>query len=101
MTRVPALTFEWDDAKARANVRKHGISFEEASTAFADASALLLDDDDHSEAEERFVLLGMSARARTLVVCHCVREEGAMIRIISARRANRSERGRYARGETP
>ena len=89
------LRFEWDPAKARANVRKHGVTFDEAETVFADDQAILLDDPDHSAAEERFALLGMSARLRLLVVVHAERAEGTVLRLISARRATRSERIQY------
>jgi hypothetical protein len=89
------LRFEWDDRKNAANRRKHGISFEEAETVFADERALLIDDPDHSEDEDRFILLGLSSALRTLVVCHCYRRRSEVIRIISARKANRSERTEY------
>ena len=88
--------FDWDAAKARENVRKHGISFEEAQTVFSDDQALLLDDPDHSADEERFVLLGLSAKLRVLVVVHALREQGEVIRLISARRATRTERAQYS-----
>ena len=87
------LRFEWDERKNTANQRKHGVSFEEAQTVFYDDRALLLEDPD--EAEDRFVLLGLSLALRTLVVCHCYREEDDVLRIISARKANRSERAQY------
>ena len=89
------LRFEWDDRKNTQNRRKHGVSFEEAQTVFFDEQALLIADPDHSEYEERFVLLGLSGSLRTLVVCHCYRREGDVIRLISARRANRQERELY------
>jgi uncharacterized DUF497 family protein len=90
------LRIEWDDAKARANLRKHGISFDEAETAFSDDYALILPDPDHSSMdEERLILLGMSAALRVLVVVHCERSGGDIIRLISARRATRSERAQY------
>jgi len=92
---VPELRIEWDQAKNRSNKRKHGVSFEEAETVFYDDSAILVEDDDPDEPEERFVLLGMSAGLRTLVVCHCYREDDHVIRIISARRADRQERRDY------
>lgn len=90
------LRCEWDARKSRANLRKHGVSFEEAETVFFDERALLLDDPDHSEDEDRFVLLGLSAALRTLVVCHCYRESEDIIRIISARRATKPERLQYS-----
>jgi uncharacterized protein len=89
---MPALRFEWDPAKATANLRKHGVSFQEAESAFSDENGLLLHDEDHSDADPRFVLLGLSAALRVLVVVHCYRAAGATIRIISATKA---ERGQY------
>lgn len=89
------LRFEWDDRKNAQNRRKHGISFEEAQTVFFDEQALLIADPDHSEHEERFILLGMSSALRTLVICHCYRREPDVIRLISARRADRQEREDY------
>jgi uncharacterized DUF497 family protein len=89
------LRFEWDPRKSAANKRKHGVSFEEARSVFADEHGLLIDDPDHSEDEDRFILLGISASARTLAVCHCYRRRGDVIRIISARRANAAERSDY------
>ena len=92
---MDSLRFEWDPGKAIANLRKHGISFEEAETAFLDDHALLLPDPDHSSDEERFVLLGLSSALRVLVVVHCYRERDASIRLISARKATRTERAQY------
>jgi uncharacterized DUF497 family protein len=89
------LSFEWDPRKNAANQRKHGISFEVATTVFADDQALLINDPEHSSDEERFILLGMSAALRALVVCHCYREGQDLIRIISARKATRKERSTY------
>jgi uncharacterized DUF497 family protein len=89
------LRFEWDPAKNRLNERKHKVSFEEASTAFLDEHGLLLDDPDHSEEEERFVLLGLSSSLRVLIVCHCYRAKGGVVRIISARKADRLESRDY------
>ena len=86
-----ALRFEWENRKAAANLRKHGVSFEEARSVFFDEQARLIDDPDHSEEEDRFVLLGLSGALRLLLVCHCYRSEGEVIRIISARRATRTE----------
>lgn len=91
------LTFIWDDKKAAANIEKHGISFDEGKTVFHDDHARLIDDPDHSEEEDRFLLLGMSYKARILLVCHCYREESYVIRIISARKANRKESQLYRR----
>ena len=90
------LHFEWDPAKASVNLRKHGISFDEAETAFSDEHALVLPDPDHSSTdEERIVLIGLSAALRVLVVVHCERDGGTVVRLISARRATRSERVQY------
>lgn len=87
---------EWDEAKNALNKRKHGVSFEEASTVFADEHALLLADPDHSTEEDRFILMGFSASLRILVVCHCYRHGEEIIRIISARKATKSERAQYS-----
>ena len=87
------LSFEWDANKARSNLAKHGISFEEAATAFADPLSLTIADPAHSQTEERFILLGSSQRQELLVVIHT--ERGDNIRIISARRAGRNERSMY------
>jgi len=89
------IRFEWDTRKDKANQRKHGVSFEEAQSVFFDENAIQFYDEEHSEHEERFLMLGLSIRARVLVVCHCEREAGNMIRIISARRATKSERKYY------
>lgn len=78
-----------------ANQRKRGIAFDEAQTVFYDENAVEYSDPDHSEKEERFILLGMSYRSRVLVVCHCYRESKSVIRIISARRADRNEEEEY------
>ena len=94
---MPTLRFDWDPRKARANQIKHGVTFDEAKTAFLDEYARIIPDPEHADDEERFVLLGMSVRLRLLVVCHCYREPGNLIRIISARRADKSERREYAR----
>lgn len=87
--------FEWDAAKARQNLRKHGVAFEEAQTAFADEDAIVVEDPDHSVAEERFYLLGLSARLRLVVVVHCYRADDGVIRLISAWKATPSERAQY------
>jgi uncharacterized DUF497 family protein len=91
------LRFEWDPKKNRENRRRHKVSFEEAETAFADEHGLLTADPDHSAQEERFIPLGLSATLRLLVVCHTYREREELIRLISARKANRSERAQYGR----
>ena len=92
---MPETIFEWDDNKNRANIKKHGISFGEAVTAFQDENALIISDDEHSEQEDRFILLGLSNHPRLLVVCHCYRGGDCVIRIISARKANKHESGQY------
>lgn len=89
------IEFEWDARKASSNRRKHGVSFDEAASAFYDEGGLLLDDPDHSEDEERFILLGLSSQIRVLVVVHAYRGADSLIRIISARRATPSERDFY------
>jgi uncharacterized DUF497 family protein len=89
------LFFEWDANKNITNQKKHHISFEEAQTVFYDEHALLIDDPDHSEEEERFILLGFSRRAKLLVVCHCYRQSESVIRIISARKATKTEEKSY------
>ena len=91
------LRFEWDERKNTQNKRKHGVSFEEAEAVFLDDRALLLDDPDHSGREERLVLLGVSDALRMLVVCHCYRASGHVIRLISARKATATERESYNR----
>jgi uncharacterized DUF497 family protein len=89
------IRFSWDEEKARENLRKHGVFFEEASSAFADENARMKHDPEHSMEEDRFLLLGFSARWRVLVVCHAYRRNDEVIRIISARRATRNERRQY------
>ena len=89
------LRFVWDAGKSRANRRKHGVSFEEAQSAFHDENAKLFFDPDHTESEDRFSLLGMSVQLRVLIVCHCYRQAESVIRIISARKANGREREDY------
>lgn len=89
------MRFEWDESKDSLNKRKHGLSFTEAQTAFADEKGLLLDDPDHSRDEARFILLGLSANLRLLVVSHTYRKGDETIRIISARKATRSEQEQY------
>lgn len=91
------VRFTWDDEKAKANLRKHGVSFEEASSVFADENARLKHDPEHSNQEDRFIILGFSASLRMVVVCHVYREENHIIRIISARKATRNERAQYGR----
>jgi len=92
---MDTLHFEWDEVKAGTNLKKHGVSFDEAKTVFSDERARLIPDPDHSEEEDRFILLGYSAGLKLLVVCHCCRVEGRTIRIISARKATRKEATAY------
>ena len=89
------ITFVWDPRKAGSNVRKHGVSFEEARTVFFDEMAQLIPDPDHSEGEERFVMIGRSSFLRVVLVCHCYRENDSSIRIISARKATKREQKFY------
>lgn len=91
------LRFEWDQRKEKANIAKHGVSFEEARTAFYDEDAIQFYDPDHSDEEERFILLGLSFKPQVLVVCHCVRESETVIRVISARKADKDEELEYWR----
>ncbi|MBI2784522.1 MAG: BrnT family toxin [Gammaproteobacteria bacterium] len=85
------IKFEWDSSKAASNLKKHGVSFEEAQTVFYDEFAVQFFDEENSEAEDRFLMLGMSSEAKLLLVCHCDREAGEVIRIISARPATTTE----------
>ena len=85
------LKFKWDKKKEKANIKKHGVSFEEARTAFYDENAIQFYDPDHSADEDRFILLGASYKLNMLVVCHCFREEETVVRIISARMADKDE----------
>jgi hypothetical protein len=89
------IQFEWDSRKAAANLKKHGVSFDQARTVFFDEHAKLIDDPDHSDDEDRFVLLGLSSSLKVLLVCHCYRQEGNVIRIISARKASTQETKEY------
>ncbi|MBM4146104.1 MAG: BrnT family toxin [Nitrospira sp.] len=92
---MPTISFEWDEKKNTSNKKKHGVSFEEGQTVFVDENALLIDDPDHSDDEERYIMLGISVRLRVLVVCHSYRKNEASIRIISARKATRFEQKQY------
>lgn len=92
---MKAITFEWDQKKASSNLVKHGISFEEAKTAFWDPNARVIHDPDHSVSEDRFILLGMSQHMNILIVCHCYKEQDEIIRIISARKATKAETNSY------
>ena len=89
------LIFEWDEQKNKINKEKHKISFEEAETAFYDENAIVIDDPDHSQEEDRFIILGLSTKANLLVVCHCYRASDTVIRIISARKATTTESQQY------
>lgn len=89
------IEFQWDSRKARENLLKHGVSFEEAKSVFFDEYARQFFDEEHSENEQRFIMLGMSNRSRVLVVCHCERDRGNTIRLISARKATANERQHY------
>ena len=89
------IRFEWDPAKSRANNKKHGVTFEEAQSVFYDDFARQFYDEENSDVEDRFLLLGMSNQSRVLLVCHCERAKGGVIRIISARKATRNERKYY------
>ena len=92
---MDTLMFEWDNNKDEINMKKHKISFEEAKTVFYDEEALVIDDPEHSQEEERFIILGLSKKANLLVVCHCYRASDTVIRIISARKATKSETNQY------
>lgn len=89
------IRFEWDISKSFINVKKHGVSFSEAATVFSDERAILFDDPDHSINEERFNIIGVSSSANILIVCHCYRCNDEVIRIISARKANKNEINQY------
>ena len=89
------IKFDWNLTKASSNQKKHGVTFEEATSVFFDEYATQFFDDGHSQEEDRFIMLGMSIKARVLIVCHCERGEGETIRIISARRATARERTHY------
>lgn len=89
------LTFEWDANKEKTNIKKHGVSFVDAKTAFHDEYAMQFYDPDHSDDEDRFILLGTNHQLKTLVVCHCFRQTETIIRIISARHADASEQAAY------
>lgn len=89
------IRFEWDDNKNNINKKKHKIAFDEAKTVFQDEEALVIDDPDHSDQEDRFIIMGMSKKANLLVVCHCYRDSDSVIRIISARKATKTETRQY------
>ena len=94
------INFEWDTIKATANQKKHGVSFEEAKSVFYDEFAVQFYDDSHSEAEHRFLMLGFSCETRLLLICHCERNSGKTIRIISARKATKNESKYYKGSES-
>lgn len=89
------IKFEWDLPKAASNKRKHGVTFEEAKSVFYDDFAIQFFDEENSEMEDRFLLLGHSNKSRILLICHCEKESGNIIRIISARKATKNERQLY------
>jgi uncharacterized protein len=91
------ILFEWDENKNKENIKKHKVSFEEAQTVFLDENAIRFFDPDHSQDEDRFIMLGMSYRLRVVVVCHCYRKDDTVIRIISARKADKHEAKDYWR----
>lgn len=94
------IKFEWDHAKAASNKKKHDVSFDEAQSVFYDEFAVQFFDEEGSESEDRFLMLGFSDEARLLIVCHCERDQGNIIRIISARKATKNE-GKYYQGAMP
>jgi uncharacterized protein len=94
------IKFEWDPVKAASNRRKHGVSFEEALSVFYDEFAIQFFDEENSDQEDRFILLGLSSEAQVLMVCHCEKNKGNTIRVISARRATKNE-SRYYQGINP
>ncbi len=89
------IKFDWDKSKALLNKKKHGVSFDEAVTVFYDDHALEFQDPDHSQDEDRFFIVGLSFRTRVLLVSHCLRKSGSLIRIISARKATKEEAKKY------
>lgn len=89
------IKFEWDEAKAKSNLIKHGVSFDEAKSVFDDDFARVIYDETHSKNEERFVILGMSKKLRILVVVHCLRQDSLIVRLISARKATQNEQNQY------
>lgn len=93
------MSFSWDERKNNGNQRKHGVSFEEAQTIFFDEHAVEFYDFEHSDSDERFLMIGLSIRLRVLLVCYCLRESGEVIRIISARKATKKEQRYYSGGE--
>ena len=92
------LQFEWDESKNKSNRAKHGIWFEEAQSVFDDSGSRVFHDPEHSDDEDRYLIIGMSAAARLLVVVHCYRKSDSIVRIISARKATRKEIKFYEKG---
>ena len=92
---MKSISFDWDKKKAKANLKKHKISFEEAKTVFSDPNARMIFDPAHSGNDDRFILLGISSGLRLLVVSHCYHEDDMVIRIISARKASKNEQKQY------
>ena len=95
MKNEVVIKFEWDEQKAISNLKKHKVSFKEAESSFDDPCARLIPDPEHSKCEERFILMGVGQHMRILIVCHCYRENDSLIRIISARKANKKEQSSY------
>lgn len=93
------IKFEWDPVKAASNLQKHLVSFDDAKSVFYDEFAVQFFDEEHSSLEDRFLMLGLSASAKLLIVCHCEREHGQVIRIISARKATKREGAFYPGGQ--
>ena len=97
MLEIEGQFFDWDIGKNLSNIEKHGVSFKEAATVFRDVGAVILNDEEHSQNEERFKIIGFSGSLRLLTVCHCYKDEDSIIRIISARRATKGEQDQYGR----
>ena len=98
MNEYMGMRFDWDLDKAKENEKRHGVTFMEARTAFADEHSQIYDDEEHSDTEERFILIGYSKNTRLLIVCHCYRNGDDVTRIISARKATSQERKKYEYG---
>jgi len=98
MIEHDGMFFDWDDTKEAINKKKHGVTFDEAITAFSDVHAQIYDDEEHSDEEQRFILVGESEKTRLLMVCHCYRDNDTVTRIFSARNATRHERLKYESG---
>jgi uncharacterized DUF497 family protein len=98
MLEMEGQLFDWDIDKNLSNIEKHGVPFKEAATVFRDSAAVIIDDTEHSQNEERFRIIGHSGNLRLLMVCHCYKEDDSVIRIISARKATRKEYVQYREG---